>query len=230
MNRIFILIIFIISFSDSFGQFNCLDTTRFDLNKQKFHNFVGLVPSNARVTNGWAIGWSTSVDDYCAYMTPIQINGLYTNISPLQIIVATMGVSMGIVSLFMPETYKNNSPDTTSYDKITITHKLNGVSVGLFEQGEEFSVQGLQLTGLGHKMLKLNGVSLSVIASEYKHFNGLMISGIFNKTYKGKGVQIGLFNKTKRINGIQIGLWNKIGKRGLPLINMSFKKEKQVPE
>ncbi|MFM7683772.1 MAG: LA_2272 family surface repeat-containing protein [Bacteroidota bacterium] len=36
---------------------------------------------------------------------------------------------------------------------------------------------------------------------------------------------MGIINKTKRMNGIQIGLWNKIGKRGLPLINISFKKK-----
>lgn len=179
MSRIFSMLFFVVLWTNSYGQFNCNDTARFEINKQKVHNVIGLVPSNARVTNGWAIGWSTLVSDYCAYMTPIRINGLYTNISPFQLFVAGMGIGMGAVALFMPKTYKNINVDTASYDSIIITHK----------------------------------------------FNGLMISGIYNKAYKGNGLQIGLINKTKKMNGIQIGLWNKIGNRGLPFINMSFKKK-----
>ena len=50
-----------------------------------------------------------------------------------------------------------------------------------------------------------------------------MISGILNKTNRGKGLQIGLINSATKLNGIQIGLWNRIGEKGFPLINMNFK-------
>ena len=35
-------------------------------------------------------------------------------------------------------------------------------------------------------------------------------------------VQIGLFNKSKKLKGIQIGLWNNNGKFSLPIINARF--------
>ncbi len=223
MQKLLTIILLFIS-TNIFGQSNCLDSTLIEINKRKSHNFIGFVPSNARTTNGWAIGWSTSVSDYCASMDSIRINGLYTNISPFQVIVASMGVIMGAASLFMPNKYKQNSRDTVSYDILLSNHQLNGMSVGLFEHGEEFTMQGFQMSVVGHKMDKLNGISLTLITSEYKHSNGLMISGIYNKAYKVKGVQIGLINKAKKMKGIQIGLWNKIGDRAYPLINMKFKK------
>lgn len=210
-----------------YGQFNCLDSSKLEIYRNKVHNVVGFVPSNARVTNGWAIGWSTSVDDYCVYMDSIRINGLYTNISPFQVFVAGMAIGMGIFSLFNPETYKNISlKDTKTYDTLTGKHQLNGMAISLFELGEDFTMQGFQFTVLYDNMQKTNGVTVSLIASDIKQFNGVMISGIYNKAYKGKGLQIGLINTTKKMHGIQIGLWNKIGKRGLPFINMSFKKDK----
>ena len=46
-----------------------------------------------------------------------------------------------------------------------------------------------------------------------------------NKTKKGNGLQIGLVNVAKEMRGVQIGLWNKTGKRGLPIINMSWGKK-----
>lgn len=111
-----------------------------------------------------------------------------------------------------------------TYDDLVIRHKLNGVSISLFEFGEQFLIQGLHLTAFFHNVDKLNGASITSIASTYKHFNGVMISGIFNKTNRGKGLQIGLINSATKMNGIQIGLWNRIGNKGLPFINMNFKK------
>jgi hypothetical protein len=54
-----------------------------------------------------------------------------------------------------------------------------------------------------------------------------MISGVFNKTKKGNGVQIGLVNMAKEMRGVQIGLWNVNQKRKLPLINWNFKRTKE---
>jgi phage replication-related protein YjqB (UPF0714/DUF867 family) len=85
-------------------------------------------------------------------------------------------------------------------------------------------MQGVQIAALGSRMGKLNGFSANLVFSDYQYLNGVMVAGIFNKTKKGGGLQIGLVNISKEMRGVQIGLWNKIGKRGLPIINMSLKK------
>ena len=222
--RIIFLLFFVTTvLTNLFGQINCLDSTRMEEYKNKTRNLIGLVPSNARVTNGWAIGWCTSLDCYCSYMDSIRINGLHTNVSPFQIFVAGMAIAMTPFALFMSDTYKKNEYFWV-YDTISINNQLNGVSIGLFEATEAFCMQGVQITALGSIMGKLNGFSVTFGASDYQYLNGVMISGVFNKTKKGNGLQIGLVNMAKEMKGVQIGLWNKIGKRGLPIINMSFKK------
>ena len=143
--------------------------------------------------------------------------------SPFQIFVAGMVIAMTPFALFMSDTYKKNEYFWV-YDTISINNQLNGVSIGLFEATEAFCMQGVQITALGSIMGKLNGFSVTFGASDYQYLNGVMISGVFNKTKKGNGLQIGLVNMAKEMQGVQIGLWNKIGKRGLPIINMSFKK------
>lgn len=213
---------------NSFGQFNCFDSLKIYENHFKVNNGVGMVPSNARVTNGLGIGWSTSLD-YCADMDSVKINGLYSNISPFQVIVAGMVIMMSPFALFSKETYQKSARDNTQYDNIYERHQINGASIGLFELGEEFTVRGVQITGLWHSMNKLNGVSLTSIISDYKHFNGVSICGIYNRTYKGRGVQIGLINKAEKLEGVQIGLWNIVGGRGFPLINIGRSPEAEYP-
>ena len=224
-NRIFVksyhmkttslIIFFTLAFTNLFGQWNCSDSTKI----RSHNNVIGFVPSNAKVTNGWAIGWNVGLV-YCSYNDSVQINGLHTNISPLQFFFAAFMLPMLPFALLHEGFYLYREHD--NYDSI-IDKRLNGVSIGLFELGDDFCVQGLQITGLYHGMGKLNGLSITLGASSYQYFNGVMISGIQNKTKKGNGVQVGLTNKAKEMQGIQIGLWNKIGKRGLPIINMSFK-------
>jgi hypothetical protein len=219
-----IAILTFVSLTSASGQSDCLDDSLKYKNvyMKRVHNVIGLVPSKARITNGWAIGWGASLDDYCINMDSIRINGLHTNVFFFQIAVAGMSLLM---APFQPKALLENfDVDTLTYSDLIIRHKLNGVSISLFEFGEQFSIQGLHVTAFFHNVDKLNGVSITSIASEYKHFNGVMISGIFNKTNRGKGLQIGLFNSATRMTGVQIGLWNRIGNRGFPLINMNFKR------
>ena len=205
-----------------FGQFDCLDETDMEAYKNKKHHVIGFVPSKARVTNGWAIGWSTSLN-YCASMENIRVNGLYTNVSPFQMLLAGAAIAMTPVALFIPETYQKNE-NFWDYDTVSINNQLNGVAIGLFEVSDDFCMQGVQITALYHSLGKLNGFSANLVYSDYQYLNGVMISGVYNKTKKGKGLQIGLVNMAKEMRGVQIGLWNKTGKRGLPIINISFKK------
>ena len=224
MKRIIFLLFFVTTIQiNLFGQFNCLDST--EDYKNKTHNVIGLVPSKARVTNGWAIGWSTDIS-HCAYMDSIRVNGLYTNISPFQMFIAGSAIVMTPFVLFMPETYKKNEY-FWEYDSTSINNQINGVSIGLFEVGEDFCMQGVQVTALYHNMGKLNGFSITLVGTDYQYLNGVMVSGIFNKTKKGNGLQIGLVNMAKEMRGVQIGLWNVNQKRKLPLINWNFKRTKE---
>lgn len=211
------------SLTPTYGQSDCLDSIKYKtVYMKRIHNVVGFVPSKARVTNGWAIGWSVSVDDYCVNMDSIRINGVHTNISPIQAFVGGTGVLM---ALFQPkELLHAFRADTSTIDDLAIRHKLNGVSISLLEFGEEFSFQGVQITGLVNKVDKVNGLSVSTLISDNVHFNGVTISALHNRTNNGRGAQIALINNATRLRGVQIGLWNRIGKRSLPLINMSFKK------
>jgi len=215
------LIIFIFSFFSItvYCQVNSSDTTILVSNNNKVNNFIGFIPSKAKTTNGWAIGWTPALEANPWRLDTVNINGLYTNISPFQVVV----IAMAIPHLLKPSNYKKLPKDTIEYDNVRFRNRLNGLSVGLFDIGEEFCMQGVQLTLLYHEMGKLNGLSLTLLASNYKHFNGLMISGILNKTKSGKGLQIGLINKAKKLKGIQIGIWNKIGDKGFPLINMNLR-------
>ena len=221
---VFTIIIYIsLSLSSVRGQSDTVDSTNVEnADEQKTNNVIGFVPSKASVTNGWAIGWTAAFDDYPSETNSIRINGLHTNFLFVQAYVAVAAITM---MPFQPkELFYVFQSDTDTYDDLVIKHKMNGLSISFLELGEQFSVQGLQITGLFHFVDKLNGVSITSLGSHYTHFNGVMISGIHNRTNRGRGAQIGLINTATKLNGVQVGLWNRIGNRGFPLINMSLKR------
>lgn len=211
----------------SFGQLDCSDSLKYRrVYMKRTHNVIGLTPSKARVTNGLALGLLFPLV-YCEYMDSVRINGVYANVSPFTAMMGAMGLLMlpfnnngGVVySDSIREQIKMNSK------KILVKHRLNGMSVGFVEMGENFSVQGIQVTAMAHGMEVLNGVSITGLLGHYKSFKGVMISGLVNGVDEGKGLQLGLINIAGKMNGVQIGLWNKIGKRGLPFININFTKK-----
>jgi hypothetical protein len=116
-----------------------------------------------------------------------------------------------------------NSFDTIDTKGI---NKINGVSLCVFEMGDRYAVNGLQLSLFTQILNRVHGFSAAVLISQYDEFKGVMCSGLLNKARIGKGLQFGLINNTQSMYGMQIGLVNKIGHRTLPLINMRFKKKK----
>lgn len=205
--------------------------TRVADSSRKVRNIIGFVPSKASTINGWAVGWLFVLDMYAEEKKSVRINGLYTNIGPVQALV--IAFSPAFISDFPKHILH---ADSAWLDYTYFNHRVNGVSIGIFEAADDFSIQGLQITGLFQRVGKMNGLSIAGLASVYEKLNGVMISGIYNSTATGSGIQLGLFNIASKMNGIQIGLfnnsftmkgiqiglWNKIGKRGFPFINFRF--------
>lgn len=170
---------------------------------RKVRNIIGFVPSKATTINGWAVGWLFALDHYGEEKRSVRLNGLYTNIGPIQALV--IAFSPAFISNYPKNILR---ADSIWRENIPYDHRLNGVSIGIFEAADGFSIQGLQLTGLFQRVGKMNGLSITGLASVYQKFNGIMISGIYNFSSTGNGIQLGLFNITSTINGIQIGLFN----------------------
>jgi len=216
----------IFSFS-TYCQDNSFDTILIENDSRVVRNAIGFAPSKANQINGWAIGWSSSVDDFHVDIDSIKINGLYTNIPVIQVLVIGFMIPYAIGSIFNPKTYVDLIENINSFPEYYdgIEDSMNGVSLSVIDFSDEFVVNGTQITLLYHDMAELNGFSLTLGGARYVSFDGVMISGILNNTNQGKGVQLGLINRAKNMRGIQIGLWNRIGKRGLPFINFSFRKD-----
>ncbi len=211
---------------------NCSDSLMLTADSsRKVRNIIGFVPSQASTINGWAVGWLFALDYHAEEKKSVRINGLYTNIGPIQALIIAFSPA------FMSDFPKHIlHADSAWLDYTYFNHRLNGVSIRIYEAADDFSIQGLQITGLFQRVGKMNGLSITGIASVYEKLNGVMISGIYNTIATANGVQIGVFNIASKVNGlqiglfnnsfkmkgIQIGLWNKIGRRGLPFINFSF--------
>jgi hypothetical protein len=218
-------IIFLLSFTSSvFTQTKNDSTVNIKSScTPRIRNVIGFVPSKADKINGWTIGWLL-LEENNNECDSVIINGFYTNISPAQI----AGVMLIPYMIAAPFELKAKELKMCNLDtnRIIIENKINGISIGILEIADWYVVNGIQISGLTHSMYKLNGLSISLGESFYDSFKGVMISGLLNQTVDGKGLQIGLVNSSKNMTGVQIGLWNRIGNRGLPIINMSFRKKK----
>ena len=232
MFRGIILLSLVLLFSEADAQFDCPDSAQYD--PLKVNNIVGFIPSKARVTNGLAINWFFTLDMYCAERDSIRINGLYTSVGPVQ------ALFVMFIPAFIPHapSFKGLLVPDSVYARPVVKHRLSGVALGILEIGEEFSFQGMSVVATYQLSAKLNGISLSGLASTHESFNGVLIAGIKSNTLDGngiqvalintatemKGIQIGLVNNSFTMSGLQIGLWNKIGKVGLPFINFRLKR------
>ena len=190
-----------------------------DSSVRQVRNGIGFIPSKADGVNGWAIGWiELGAND----RDSVVINGLYTNLEPFQVFWAGM---IFAYTMWTPFNLKETLNNLEYFDSTYIWHgnRINGISLSVTEFSDDYHVNGLIISGVIHDLYKLNGLSVSGLIGEFSSFNGVMVSGILNNTHSGKGLQIALVNRTQAMTGIQIGLWNQIGKRKIPLINMSFK-------
>jgi hypothetical protein len=199
------------------------------VHKKRVSNIIGFVPSKAEQINGWAVGWAFALNTYRDEIDSVQINGLYTNAGPLQII-------LPLFALGVRQTKQYSVDDSAAHERTAFSRSLNGLAVGVYDVGRKFRIQGLQVNAIFQHTGKLNGISITGLLSRHDEMNGVMITGLVGQSYKLnglqlgtinqcsklKGVQIGLFNRARKVKGVQIGFWNQIGKWGLPFINFRF--------
>ncbi len=182
-------------------------------------NVIGFVPSNANVINGWAIGYL----DLSSHKA-VKINGIYTNIGPLQLISSVFMIPRYIGLIFggdMPRFHTDNNNIYGNFvDKDTIISNqvVNGLAFSILDISDYAKINGLNFSVISNFTNKTNGIAIAGIMNLNIKFNGLMI-GTVNFAEKGNGVQIGLINNCGDLNGVQIGLINKSRKRVLPIIN-----------
>lgn len=187
-------------------------------------NIIGFTPSKKHCTNGLSLGWLL-MSANGIQPDSVRINGLYINISPIQVLYSGMIIAMAPFSIFNTKSKIESMDDISKSDSISPTKRLNGVSLSLLEDATDFKLNGLQITGFMHAMGELNGFAVAFIYNSYSEFSGIMASGVYNQADNGNGLQIGLVNRTKEMTGMQIGLWNIIGNKGYPIVHFRFKKK-----
>lgn len=189
-------------------------------------NFAYTTPVSKNTTiNGISIGLMPEVWMGAKHLT---INGLNISLDPLS---GTFGMAYALfgtaVAAFRSDTteqyandifYHNMYPEAPDgYDVI-----IRGISISIGGLGGSIKMHGLAINGAICFPDKMVGMEITGFMNKHYDFKGLMIAGLRNKTTTGKGVQIALFNSCKEGKVVQFGLINKIGKRVLPIMNVSL--------
>ena len=76
-------------------------------------------------------------------MDSIRINGLHTNVSPFQMLVAGFAIIITSFALLTPETYEKNE-NFWEYETVRGVHmsnQLNGVSIAILELTDDFCMR-----------------------------------------------------------------------------------------
>jgi hypothetical protein len=113
-----------------------------------------------------------------------------------------------------------NMPDTIDYNYLA--RRISGFSVSIGGLMTIDKVEGVILNGGICGATQSKGLVITGTQNLVDDFRGVLIAGLRNRSYRGRGLQVGLFNICKHLKGVQIGLWNVNSKRRLPFINWSF--------
>jgi hypothetical protein len=173
-------------------------------------NWVWFTPSRATKINGLNIGLQTNPFND----KELEINGVNLNADAASALMAFYAL------MYLGEGNKlADMPDTIS----THASTLSGLSLSAGGVIGDVKMHGVSLNGGIYQSVSSKGLVVTGSQSIVDEFNGVLISGLRNKSIKGKGLQVSLLNVCKHMKGIQIGLWNVNSKRKLPLINWSFR-------
>ncbi|PKP22164.1 MAG: hypothetical protein CVU05_05060 [Bacteroidetes bacterium HGW-Bacteroidetes-21] len=197
-------------------------TTNIQDSSKKVRNIIGFVPSKADVINGWAIGWLTLNEH-----ENLKMNGLYTNINPIQIYYGVYVSLFTIWTVLSSPELKDETNDGRIYgfykgiDSTVCDQRFNGISISIVDFGDRTKMNGIELSLVSQHMNQNNGISVSGLFNKKVKFNGLMV-GLINLSEQGHGLQMGLINNCGNMHGVQLGLINRCGKRLTPFLNFRF--------
>jgi len=206
----------------AFGQ--SYDTVRLSY---KTRNVIGLTPVYRNVIiNGMAIGF---MGKPWREAESLRINGVNIDVSPF----ALFGGVLGIVGTFLAP-FTNIEQNDEPRDAIGFSNVFPDSAVAAPEtEIRGFSLgagllRNTELRGAGANAFisfsdQTNGIEITGIMNLHYSFKGVMIAGLRNKTTRGRGIQIGLINTCKSGRVVQLGLINRIGRRVLPIINVSLR-------
>jgi len=195
--------------------------------KYKTRNVVGLTPvyRNVRI-NGLAIGF---MGKPWREAESLKINGVNVDTSPFALFGGVLAIVGTFLAPFTNIEHTDGPRDEIGFsdvfpDSINVAPEteIHGLSLGAG------LLRNTELHGVGINVFvsfsdQTSGVDLTGIMNLHYTFRGVLIAGLRNKTTTGKGVQIGLINTCKRGRVIQIGLLNRIGRRILPIVNISLR-------
>jgi len=210
MKRLLIIFLILINLQ-VFGQHN------------KSRPIIWYIPSIHTNINGLAVGFIINSLKDTVPISATVVNGLNIELIGLGLFLP-LAPSSPIyceADSFYCRT-KNLDSVVNSYN--LAKYKINGISLsagGL--GGQDIQINGINLSGINTLTGKTNGFSACALININGVVNGVSIGGLVSNTIQTKGLQIGLFTKTKRLRGFQIGLWNVNEKRSLPFINWNFK-------
>jgi hypothetical protein len=193
---------------------NCLT-----INAQQTRNGVWLFPSKAKKINGLCLTLLPP-DLFDEINNPKQVNGINLQPDALSLM---MDLMLSVHLLLDKEArgrYFNTYIDSSALENDIFY--VNGLNIGISSPTSQLSVKGVNIQGAYTFASELKGLSITPLVSKTINHNGLIISGLCNKSYKGKGVQIALVNDCKDCKGVQLGLINRMGKRIIPFINLRF--------
>ena len=200
------------------------------LRKHYTRNVAFTTPVSKNTTiNGLAIG---VMAEPLGQADVLDINGLNVELGPLGL---TFGWAYTLFGTFYAPFNKRDIAGglTFAIDNPHIfpqapngyaTH-IRGISVSAGGLMDDTHFSGLSLNGILSGPDRVDGLEITGLMNMHYDFKGLMIAGLRNKTTTGTGVQIALINTCKSGRVVQFGLINRIGKRTLPFMNFSFKKQ-----
>ncbi len=167
---------------------------------------MGFVPSEANVINGWAIGYGFTLD--APDLSTQTINGLYTNVQLLNALLLGFASPYLILNPILQLSNSQDVSDTAKAIKKWIPNSdlndtLNGMAVHLFGIGfsDDIVINGVEICPGIINGDQLNGFSLN-LGTEHNEIAGCVISGFYNFTEKGTGVQMALVNDANEFRGV----------------------------
>ncbi len=190
-------------------------------------NIIGFIPSSADKINGWAIGYFFLSDDDLSDYKMQVINGVYTNLSPLQAIFGVYAILTSMWSFVGADGLNIETQNKTIYSKyigkdtLGINQELNGISLSIVDIGDRARINGIDISILSQYSNQMNGFSFSGLFNNKTFLRGFMF-GLINISEQVKGVQCGLVNNCGTLKGVQLGLININGGKFFPFINIGF--------